>query len=143
MKPILFSLALFIGSIYSMQGQTYKIEYVYDEAGNRTIRNVITINTQERTPQKDITPLEEITFFGKITVFPNPTHGIIKINITSEEEEMPYTASVYSSSGKKVTDRFITGNGTFELDLSDYSSGIYILNLAIKNKEFQYKIIKK
>lgn len=143
MKHSYAIILLLVCNILYLPGQNYKTEYVYDQAGNRTTRRVILLNTQKNVAKKAITPLEEKTNLGKITIYPNPTHGVLNINIAGEEENALYYAFIHTSSGEKIIEQIIKGNGIFRIDLSTHSAGIYILSLKSEKKELQYKIIKQ
>jgi|GEM_PF-1197208 len=86
------------------------------------------------TTEKDLS-IEE-NAFKDLKVYPNPTSGVI--HISSESDIEAYT--LYNLQGKIIQE----GRTTTTIDLSELSSGIYILNL--QNKEGhkkQMKVVKK
>jgi hypothetical protein len=71
-----------------------------------------------------------------ISVFPNPTTGIIKISEIKLENKN-FDVAVYDSFGKLILKK---GNQTI-IDLSAYSNGLYFLQLRTDNKILNSKII--
>ncbi len=71
-----------------------------------------------------------------IEVYPNPTEGILTINTHYENDEM-IEIQVYNMMGEVVLNYTLT-NGQNQIDLSNFSNGIYI----VKHKEDIYKVIK-
>lgn len=71
-----------------------------------------------------------------ITLFPNPTNGIISITSNSELTQI----EIYDSLGKSIT----TQNANFSsINLTSLSSGIYICKLINSNGQVQFKKIVK
>tara|TARA_Y100000816_G_C26106916_1_gene588575 strand:+ start:2695 stop:5031 length:2337 start_codon:yes stop_codon:yes gene_type:complete len=67
-----------------------------------------------------------------LIVYPNPTEGFVKF---SEYVDV----SVYDFTGKKVLENKNTNN----IDLSDYSNGIYNIIIIFEDNITQYKLIKE
>ena len=65
----------------------------------------------------------------KMIISPNPANG--KIKITTESEG--YKVLISNTSGQTVNTLTISGKET-EIDVSDYKSGVYYINLLDKNK---------
>jgi hypothetical protein len=65
------------------------------------------------------------------------------MEISSGEENCCYDFTLYSSSGQKLLNEKQIGNGNVSLDLSTYSTGIYILILKYGEEVVQYKIVKQ
>ncbi len=69
-------------------------------------------------PQQHIDPII-------LSVFPNPTSGIITINYAGV---VPSDVSVYNISGRRIeSDILPIGNGTHMVDISDQPSGVYFI----------------
>jgi hypothetical protein len=80
---------------------------------------------------------EEITF----NLFPNPSTGLINIQSTSEE---PGVADVYSILGSKIKTVVLPGGAsTYVLDLTENSTGIYLVTITVGNKTETKRIIKE
>ena len=143
MKRVYLSFLVLLFAIFQLSAQTYKVVYEYDHAGNRVSRVVISINTRTKSVDDEISPLEQELMQCKIRVFPNPTKGFLNMEISSGEENCCYDFTLYSSSGQKLLNEKQIGNGNVSLDLSTYSTGIYILILKYGEEVVQYKIVKQ
>ena len=139
MKRVYLSFLVLLFAIFQLSAQTYKVVYEYDHAGNRVSRVVISINTRAKSVDDEISPLEQELMQCKIRVFPNPTKGFLNMEISSGEENCCYDFTLYSSSGQKLLNEKQIGNGNVSLDLSTYSTGIYILILKYGEEVVQYK----
>ena len=74
---------------------------------------------------------------GEMTIFPNPSNGIITILFNSENEKQ---IQIYSSCGNLVFK--ISFSRAFEsIDLSAFSKGIYFIRINYKNKILNRKLI--
>jgi hypothetical protein len=73
--------------------------------------------------------------------YPNPTNGILNIQTTSEE---PGVMDVYTVLGSKVKTVLLSGGtSNYVLDLSENSTGIYLVNITIGNQTQTKRIIKE
>ena len=143
MKRVYLSFLVLLFAIFQLSAQTYKVVYEYDHAGNRVSRVVISIKTRAKSVDDEISPLEQELMQCKIRVFPNPTKGFLNMEISSGEENCCYDFTLYSSSGQKLLNKKQIGNWNVSLDLSTYSTGIYILILKYGEEVVQYKIVKQ
>ncbi len=84
------------------------------------------------------TELEEVTKTQEVTIAPNPSTGKFRIHI----EGNPSSMSIYNLLGKEI---LIIDNTTLpkelEIDLTDFTKGIYFLKLKYKNSFQSIKII--
>jgi hypothetical protein len=71
-----------------------------------------------------------------VLIFPNPTNTIIFIN----NIEQNASASIFDSKGTMVLNKQIINN---QIDITELSSGIYILHVIYSDKIITKKIIKK
>lgn len=80
---------------------------------------------------------------GLLTVYPNPSEGLITLKI---EEALTDVAqiNIYNTTGKKVASYgnqiFSNGSGTFELNISNLSDGLYFIELQADNKIYTQTI---
>lgn len=80
------------------------------------------------------TYLDNVQFTEQVlSVYPNPTLSIL--NIDTEQE---FLATLYDLSGKKLLNF-----STKTIDISQLTSGIYILDIISEDKRYTKKIIKK
>ena len=76
----------------------------------------------------------------KFKLYPNPTNDIVQIEWDSQKHENSLL-QIYSYNGKKVLEELIE-NESYELQMDDWSSGIYFVHLNI-NGEHQIKKLFK
>jgi hypothetical protein len=85
---------------------------------------------------------QEILPVIKLVAYPNPTSGILTIK-SSIAEEVTYTIDLINASGQIILDQIIDViGGKFEIDMSDVSSGVYLLRI-ITNRTVQYITVIK
>lgn len=78
--------------------------------------------------------LTDLNLTASISIYPNPSNGIYLI----EGEEIQ-ELSVYNNSGILI----LTQKSTNQLDLTNYSSGLYILKVRTSNRVISRKLIKE
>lgn len=69
-----------------------------------------------------------------VSVYPNPTNGILRIGVSTNDLVM---ASLFD-----VTGKFIMRTTKTELDMSSFSKGIYTLKIETKKGSYTQKILK-
>lgn len=72
-------------------------------------------------------------------IYPNPTNSLINISVTNEVKNA--TTSIYNINGREVYAKKEDLNGTISIDVSNLSSGIYILKIHNKEVSFSQKLI--
>ena len=75
-----------------------------------------------------------------VLIYPNPVHGILTVNIPGSPNGLTI-ARLYSSGGKLVYSATFQ-NGINSIDMSKYSSGVYLLNLKNTSETKNIKIVK-
>src|SRR5690554_365252 len=82
---------------------------------------------------------EEFTY--SISVYPNPTNGLVNMSVSGKDLEKT-NLTIYSSLGKVIytIENFSGNKQTF--DLSDYQRGVYILKVVNSKESKVFKIIK-
>ena len=149
-----------------------KIKYTYDAAGNIEKREVIlvTIPSKSGSTSKETgkeknnaggTSMTKSTVSGKgetnvaaaeipdffpekkITVYPNPTRGMLRIDITGYD--IPQDARIYIFNVQGAMIRQLTGvSATNELDISEQPAGAYIMRVVMDKENVSVsKIIKE
>jgi len=74
-----------------------------------------------------------------VRVFPNPTHGVVRMQM---EGQPVIEVQVFDLFGKMLSHQSVSGN-EFSVDLTDYTSGIYLLRLISSEGVETVKIIKR
>ena len=122
----------------------YGLEYIYDKAGNRKSRIIVPLPTKPlKSSIIDNPPVEHNIGPLEVKIFPNPTQGNLLVEIQNGDAENEYYLYLYDSSGKLLIEKVQQGDGGKQLNLSSFSSGIYILLLKTPVGKMEYKIIKE
>ena len=139
--------SLFLAFLFFVNLNANTIQYGYDAAGNRISRTIIMDQSQnakktepEQEPENH--PAIDVSLGNTIKIYPNPTQGKLKIEISDFQEEQKASYILFSSGGKTVINN-TSFNGAEELDLSSYPSETYILRLIVDGKNSEWKIIKQ
>ena len=74
---------------------------------------------------------------NEFSIYPNPSSGVFKVY----NKEIIENYSVYSAVGKMITTKN-SNSKSLRIDLSDYPSGVYIINLEINSKIIRKRLIK-
>jgi len=140
---------------------TSHIEYTYDNAGNRTSRTVIVIS-EKKIKQQDTTKIHDsikniseqkidsIILFSEntgninVSVYPNPTLGLLNIKITNTEnpnENVNAEYSIINENGMTVLNNKYSGM-LQAIDFTIYTSGIYYLKINNEKINKTIKIVK-
>jgi YD repeat-containing protein len=141
MKYISLLSMLFIALALPAQNISYK----YDAAGNRTER-VITLQSQSQLRSSSytstVTSIDDIIADHQIKIYPNPTKGMLSVEVGEITEKGQAEFLLTDMSGR-IINRQRSGAGTVYFDLSRYSSGVYILRIIINGEAVSWKIIKE
>ena len=121
----------YVFKLYPINPITYKIFEVYDAYCAGKVSGTATIKLELITANEELSDLE-------VKLFPNPTSDRITIQSYNFKNT---TLQVTDILGKQILRQDINKSETI-LDLSNYSSGQYFLQLERDNKQVVYKIIK-
>lgn len=134
---------LFLKTSPNYAGDTTYV-YTYDASGNRTERVIdLTKSAQivnNLSSEKDEEITEELTNFN-LKIYPNPTKGILKIELIGNKEEK-VRIIVYNSNGIQILNKRIPNKGS-TLNLSKYAAGMYILKVLAGQNTTEWKILKE
>jgi hypothetical protein len=144
---------IFLGCmIFFVTLEAQKLVYTYDASGNRTSRIMtksLAIDTAAYAPNSDsiqdfsnADPFAEKEDAFKVLVYPNPTQGIIEVEITELQTTQKAQMRIYSITGSLV--RHVRNlQRRQSIDLTNLSAGIYLLYIAVDEKTVVKKIIKQ
>lgn len=147
-KFLLFVFGIMVFNSLHLCGQT--ITYDYDDSGNRIKRyivldkksaytdNAYTNDTSALDKEKVVDELSEV----KVTIYPNPTHERLNVELSGLNSDLPLEYQLYSQTGVLLQSRKSIGN-PFTIDFSTYPTGIYILILKYKDSKSDWKVFKK
>ena len=141
------------------------LQYTYDLSGNMIQREMVTISlsigggstgetgasklkssvgqTGEAVATSETPLLADILSEVEITTYPNPTRGMIQVNITGDE--IPKDARIYLYNMQGMLVRQLTGiSATNELDISYQPAGAYVIRIVLgENNVHTMRIIKE
>lgn len=146
-KLVIFPIIIFLCSTLSAQ----TVHFLYDEAGNRVERYIsmtfglrsaavtTTEKTTEKTPQEVV---QDLSLSNPIHIFPNPTDGLLKVQIDNLQEDQKASVALMNIKGQTILFQSIVRD-VVELDISTSEQGIYIMRISIDGENTEWKIIKK
>ncbi|MFA6401709.1 MAG: T9SS type A sorting domain-containing protein [Salinivirgaceae bacterium] len=132
--------------------------YLYDDFGNRTSRTIGMNKSAAITPDSTETisgnyNLEgtKIDGFEKeyhdnvgdvaLSIFPNPTAGLIKIEITNGD--VTSGEFILTDSKGAILQNSRSVQTSQEIDLSNYADGVYLMKIQINGKTTEWRIVKQ
>ncbi|PQJ21556.1 T9SS type A sorting domain-containing protein [Tenacibaculum sp. SG-28] len=83
----------------------------------------------------------DLELLNGISVSPNPSESIFNIQWQPDGEPMDLT--IYDITGKKILSRKDIDTASFSIDMTKYTSGIYLLNMKSKGKSATKKLVLK
>ena len=121
-----------------------RIKYTYDNAGNRLTRQKeIVVQTRGAlSDEEEPSVYEEELSETKVTIYPNPTRGMLKIDISGVEKFENARNSLYDLTGK-LLQQWAEISQSNAIDLSERTPGMYIMRIAYNGKISSWKIIKE
>ena len=139
-STILFALSL-ISFPDAASSQT--ISYGYDLAGNRIKREIV-LSTYGDNSRKVVpkSSFAESLSDKTIKIYPNPTKGMLKVEIGGWTDTDNGSLTFFNSNGvclisKPLVEPYET------LNITEFSPGIYFMKIKIHDNETTWKIIKE
>jgi len=130
------------------------IEYTYDLAGNRTLRQVLSISSPSENTTPDTTTIfnqpgqvppgiSETDGAHEIRLFPNPTTGNVNLNVTNLTDASQSGYAVYSTSGVALKEEGVLNEKNI-IPFAPLSPGSYILKVKVNGRWVaEFKVVKK
>lgn len=119
------------------------VVFNYDASGNRISRTIELGGTKSgKIDDLDPEIFEEIVEETKFTIYPNPTDGLLQIDISNLDTETPSSIKIFDVQGRIVYENNTPGL-TNSVDMSERKPGVYILMLQVGDKTREWKIIKE
>ncbi len=119
------------------------IGYGYDAAGNR-IKRVVVMSTysndSRKAPKKSF--VSEMLSDKTIRIYPNPTKGMLKIEVSGWSELDAGSITVFNTNGARLVSTPLSDPAT-TVDITGCAPGIYLMLVRINDKESTWKIIKE
>lgn len=137
-----FMLWLTLFCFFFNQSVSGQIGYVYDSAGNRVSCYILKVSSQADIINDEMI-VEHDVGSREIKLYPNPTKGLLFLNVANGEDDEKYSLTLFSLSGQKLLEQRHAGNGAFSINVEGFPSGTYILRLKTNDAQIHYKIIKQ
>lgn len=146
--------------VFNVPIENVALNYGYDAAGNMTSRlivigsaktaEIIPVDTTEIVAEmnaEDSIPgaenkskFEELLGNNRVTIYPNPTKGQLRVALSDISEEDKVMVNVYSLAGTRIYSGILKDN---LIDLNNEASGVYILEIVINDKAQNWRIVKE
>lgn len=120
------------------------IEFSYDKHGNRIGRRVILLKSSSASADsvEQVYPvIEDLTDEYQIVIYPNPTKGELRIDIQGGEFGSG-EISIYSLSGILLLSTRDVSRSNY-LNLTEFSSGAYVMRVMVDGFVSEWKLIKE
>lgn len=132
---------LFFALLYSVANSyAQTVIYTHDLDGNMTHRKVLTLRSANTSPE-DTIPISDEIGDQKVTIYPNPTKGHFQVELALLDEKLKNYFIIYSLSGTKIQQNKIS-NVLTDINISNYPSGTYLLDIFLGDKVSRWKVIK-
>lgn len=150
MKQVFFFFFfLFIGVfMFVAYGQTKKILYTYDNAGNRIARQVVQVPirsfsqlNENEEPQNEESWNDKLSR-NKVNIYPNPVRTELVVSISELPEPGYGQLIVFDMEGQQMYKGDVTTTYTI-VQMESFETGVYIMKLMFGEQQSVWKIIKK
>lgn len=140
-RPIASALLLFTLCASALAD---RVTYSYDASGNRTDsqREIVFTRGASNSKSAQSKKYLDSLSLARIAIYPNPTEGELRIDITGIEDFTDTELTVRSLNGS-VLEHIQPLDVTNEMDLTGYADGIYLVIIKLKDQTTTWKIIKK
>ena len=129
-----------------ISAQTGSVSFQYDDDGNVKQRLVISVPAQVKShhTQTDSVQVQVTDELGnqKVIIYPNPTKGQFQINITRLDFKAKNFYTIFSTTGSRLIYGELSDTMT-GVDISQFPSGTYLLDIILGDKVSRWKVIKQ
>ena len=126
---------------YTLGGGIYRISY---SVGEPVVTKYLFIEfsacpRSTFVENNGFTSMEENESAADISIYPNPSNGLFNLKFNSAADGQ---VSIYDIVGKKVEQiRLLQGISDYSFDLSNYTKGIYVVEVAVNGNKYIRKVI--
>lgn len=145
MQDLKTILILLFVTVATNTATAQNVSYTYDAAGNRIKREIVMRRNGAPTRGAKGETEEvysEMLSKKQVRIYPNPTSGLLKVEVLNVGNEESCTLRLFNSVGTQLIST-TTASTASTLDISNQPNGIYVLHIAIGKEESTWKIIKK
>lgn len=119
------------------------VSYAYDSSGNRIKREIrMNANKKPGCSGVDDIHVQETISERNVRIYPNPTKGMLKVEIVGYETDDTGQIDLFSLAGQHLFAERLSSESSL-IDISGSPNGIYILQISINGKSTSWKIIKE
>ena len=122
-----------------MPAAAQRVEYRYDAAGNRVLKQIVLARSQA---QRGMAPAADKVAGIGLTLWPNPTTGQVRIETPDLEDGDRGQVTIYTTGGGLVQRQPMTGRVT-TIDISASPQGVYILRIEIDGRQSCWRVVKR
>lgn len=125
-------------------GFSQKVQYAYDNHGNRIQRKLVVTGPYQKTANSTTEGEEKskkIAIEEGISVYPNPAKDKVVLSISDFNPSETNSMSLLDAKGNEIIAHSVTQNNT-EMDISQLKSGIYYFKVVKSEKMLYYKLVK-
>lgn len=135
-------------SAVGLKAQNVTVNFEYDENGNRTRRYIELKKVEENGKSLDteetegwLAEVSETMQGAELSIYPNPTSGLLNVNIASTENSTSFHLTLSTLSGTIIEERSSAGGHT-QLDISQLAQGMYLLTVSTPGERRVWKVVK-
>jgi YD repeat-containing protein len=120
-----------------------KVSYGYDSAGNRVSRTIEVVRSSQGTVEEEPPVVySEMLSDIELKIYPNPTEGLLNIEIYNLPEGQTANIWLYNLSGNLITS-FKDVSDSVSMNISGQPAGIYLMKIMAGEYQTEWRIIKK
>ncbi len=131
--------ALGLASILCPFAEAKIVVFGYDQAGNRVKREISAPKMQSRAGGNFSSEMIESDF---VTIGPNPTTGVVKVEISNYEAGDNGRIYVYTTAGQLIAAVDIQSSTT-DINIGSHAAGIYVFVVETEKASARSMILKK
>jgi hypothetical protein len=128
------------------------VSYAYDLTGNRVKREIVFDKTRQKTDQTNLDSItspnespdqyEDYISDGiKVVLFPNPVTEVLNLKILRESDIEIVRIQIVNTNGTTIKNIDFM-HDTITIDFSDFSNGVYFVQILVGENSTQWKIVK-
>lgn len=128
----------------TLHAQQDKVTYRYDAAGNRISRTIVLSSRSAPASIEEEEPVVYTESFPDIQlkIYPNPTDGLLKVELHNLPEGQTAQIRLYAMSGQLIIS-LKDIHSPVNVNISNQPAGIYVMKIEAGKYRTEWKIIKK
>ena len=127
--------------LFSSPLSAQSVHYGYDQAGNRISREIVFPSKSPALAKKMPSHYSEALSGRTLRIYPNPTHGLLKVEVSGLGADDICDIRLYNTSGQQLYSADKSSSAT--INITSQPVGIYYLNVIINDEKTIWKIVKK